>query len=155
MNKEAVLSKYPPSKDCMLLILHDLQMVNPGNNITKEDINKVAEYLNTTTGVVYGVVRYYSMFSLKPRGKYIIRFCKSPLCRMVGALDLMETLEYMLSLECGVTSNDGLFTLEASPCLGHCDKAPVMMINNKMYYYLDFVKLKRIVEGIYDFENKK
>ena len=154
MDKEAVLRKYPPTKDHILLILHDVQRTNPDNNITPEDIQKVAEYLNITTGAVYGVVRYYSMFSMTPRGKYIIRFCKSPLCRMVGAFDLMVSLERMLSIELGGTTKDGVFTLEPSECLGHCDKAPVMMINKKMYFNLDTSKLEHIIQDILRYEQK-
>lgn len=154
MDKEAVLRKYPPTKDHILLILHDVQRINPDNNITPEDIQKVAEYLNITTGAVYGVVRYYSMFSMKPRGKYIIRFCKSPLCRMVGAFDLMVSLERMLLIEFGETTKDGVFTLEPSECLGHCDKAPVMMINKKMYFNLDTSKLEHIIQDILRYEQK-
>lgn len=148
MSTEAVLQKYPPTKDHILLILHDIQRVNPGNNITREDIQKVAEYLNTTTGAVYGVVSYYSMFSIKPRGKYIIRFCKSPLCRMVGALDLLAFLENELSVKLEETTGDSMFTLETSECLGHCDKAPVMMVNKEMYFHLDTVKLEHIIGNI-------
>jgi NADH:ubiquinone oxidoreductase subunit E len=146
METPEVLNQHLPQKDFLLHILHAIQKNNPENNITPEDIKKVAKYLNTTTGFVYGVVRYYSMFSIKPRGKYIIRFCKSPLCRMVGAFDLLQSLEKELSVKLGETTRDKMFTLEPSECLGHCDKAPVMMINEKMYVHLDEAKLKQIIE---------
>jgi len=155
MNTLEILRKYPPERDQMLLMLHEIQHHNPGNNITQADIRKVAEYLNTTTAFVYGVVGYYSMFSMAPRGNYVIRFCKSPLCRMVGAFSLLKSLERTLSIRVGETTSDMLFTLEPSECLGHCDKAPVMMINDRMYFNLDEERLEEIIHQIREQELKK
>jgi len=154
MRAQQILRKYPPERDQLLLMLHEIQQSNPGNNITPADIRQVAEYLNTTTASVYGVVRYYSMFSITPRGKYVIRFCKSPLCRMVGAFSLLKSLEKILSIHVGETTSDMLFTLEPSECLGHCDKAPVMMINEKMYFNLDEARLQDILNQIREQELK-
>jgi len=155
MTTQQILRKYPPKRDQMLMMLHEIQHNNPGNNITQADIRQVAEYLNTTSASVYGVVRYYSMFSVTPRGKYVIRFCKSPLCRMVGAFSLLESLEKVLYIRMGETTNDMLFTLEPSECLGHCDKAPVMMINDQMYFDLDEARLQEIISQIREQELKK
>jgi NADH:ubiquinone oxidoreductase subunit E len=155
MDTQEILRRYPRSRDNLLLILHEIQNHNPGNNITQSDIRQVAEYLNTTTASVYGVVRYYSMFSLSPRGKYIIRFCKSPLCRMVGAFNILKVLEKELSVRLGETTGDLLFTLEPSECLGHCDKAPMMMINDVPYFNLDESKIRIIISEIRQEELKK
>ena len=155
MNTQEILHKYPKSRDNLLIILHEIQKNNPGNNINKSDIRQAAKYLNTTTASVYGVVRYYSMFSLKPRGKHIIRLCKSPLCRMVGAFSLIKFLEKELSIKIGETTSDMIFTLEPSECLGQCDKAPMMMINDENYYELDETKIKDIIQNIREKELKK
>ena len=155
MDISEILQKYPPTRDHLLLILHEIQRVNPGNNITHADIRQVARYLNTTTASVYGVVRYYSMFSLNPRGKYIIRFCKSPLCMMVGAFNLLNFLEKELSIKLGETTSDMLFTLEPSECLGQCDKAPVMMVNETIYYNLDESRVRNIISHLREKEYKK
>ena len=155
MSTQQILRKYPPERDQMLLMLHEIQQSNPGNNITQADIRQVAEYLNTTSANVYGVVKYYSMFSMAPRGKYVIRFCKSPLCRMVGAFNLLRSLERELSIRMGETTSDMLFTLEPSECLGHCDKAPVMMVNDQMYFDLDEARLQEIIHQIREQELKK
>jgi NADH:ubiquinone oxidoreductase subunit E len=155
MDTSEILQKYPPTRDHLLLILHEIQRVNPGNNITHADIRQVARYLNTTTASVYGVVRYYSMFSLNPRGKYIIRFCKSPLCMMVGAFNLLNFLEKELSIKLGETTSDMLFTLEPSECLGQCDKAPVMMVNETIYYNLDETRVRNIISYLREKEYKK
>jgi NADH:ubiquinone oxidoreductase subunit E len=155
MNTNEILRNYPRSRDHLLLILHDIQNNNPGNNITEADIRQVAKHINTTTASVYGVVRYYTMFSLKPRGKYIIRFCKSPICKMFGAFSLINTLEKELSIKMGETTSDMLFTLEPSECLGQCDKATMMMINDTNYYSLDENRIKEIIQEIRKKELKK
>ena len=155
METKEILQKYPPTRDHLLLILHEIQRENTGNNITHEDIRQVAKFLNTTTASVYGVVRYYSMFGKHPRGKYILRFCKSPLCMMVDASNLLSFLEKELSIRTGETTGDMLFTLEPSECLGHCDKAPVMMVNDTIYYNLDENRLKNLINYLREIEHKK
>ncbi|MDK2977918.1 MAG: NADH-quinone oxidoreductase subunit [Bacteroidales bacterium] len=148
MDKSALISDFEPAKDNMLNILHRLQNKNPNNYLTTEDLKFVAEYLNTTYSSVYGVAEYYSMFSLKPRGKNIIRLCKSPVCNMISGKSLIEVIENVLDIKMGGTTSDMLFTLEPSECLGHCALAPVMMINDKMFTNLTEDKIKEILEKI-------
>ena len=148
MEKSALISDFEPAKDNMLNILHRLQNKNLNNYLTIEDLKFVAEYLNTTYSTVYGVAKYYSMFSLKPRGEYIIRICKSPVCNMISGKSMIEVIENMLEIKMGGTTSDMLFTLEPSECLGHCAQAPVMMINNKMYTDLNEDKIIEILEEI-------
>src|SRR6056297_443587 len=148
MEKSALISDFEPAKDNMLNILHRLQNKNPNNYLTIEDLKFVAEYLNTTFSTVYGVAKYYSMFSLKPRGKHIIRICKSPVCDMISGRSLIEVIERFLDIRMGGTTSDMLFTLEPSECLGHCAQAPVMMINDKMYTDLNEDKIIEILEKI-------
>jgi NADH-quinone oxidoreductase E subunit len=149
-----LLNKYPPNRDQLLMILHDIQNNRPDNYISVSDMKEVADYLNLTLSSVYGVVKYYSMFSEEPRGKYIIRLCKSPVCRMKGTFDVLNTLEKMLDVEMGETTHDKLFTLEASECLGQCDNAPVMMINEKLYKNIDAYKLSNIIRSIRSNQNQ-
>jgi len=148
MDTMAILKKFTPEKDNMLNILHAVQDNNPQNYITTEDIKLVASYLNTTYSAVYGVVKYYSMFSVKPRGKYVIRVCKSPVCHMMSTKTIIDEIKNNIGIGIGETSTDLLFTLESSECLGHCAKAPVMMINDKVFKELDSVKIKNIFQSI-------
>jgi len=148
MDTMAILKKFTPEKDNMLNILHAVQDNNPQNYLTTEDIKLVASYLNTTYSAVYGVVKYYSMFSVKPRGKYVIRVCKSPVCHMMSTKTIIDEIKNNIGIGIGETSTDLLFTLESSECLGHCAKAPVMMINDKVFKELDSVKIKNIFQSI-------
>jgi len=148
MTTQQIIEKHPPTKDNILEILHDIQTNNPDNNIPEEDIRQVAKYLNTTYAAIYGVITYYSMFSTKPRGKYIIRLCKSPVCRMVGSFDVLKSLTNKLNIEIGETTADQLFTVEFSECLGQCDKAPVLMINDELYTEMDDKKVDNMINSL-------
>ncbi len=148
MDKINLIAEFKPEKDNMLNILHALQNMNPNNFLTTEDLKLVAEYLNTTYSSVYGVVKYYSMFSLRPRGKYVIRVCKSPLCHMIGEDKVIEEIRKNIGIGLGETTDDLMFSIEASECLGHCAKAPAMMINDKVYKELDSMKIKNIFRSI-------
>ena len=145
METQQILSKYNPTKDNLLLILHDIQNQTPGNYIKEESLKEVARFLNITYSSIYGVATYYSMFSLKKRGKHLIRLCKSPLCRMVGIEDVVTTIKEELNIAFGQTTKDEMFTLEPSECLGHCNKAPAMLIDDELFTNLNPKKIQDIL----------
>jgi len=146
MSRADLLAKFKPDKENLLLILHELQNANQRNYITTEDITEVAKFLNVSYSSVYGVVTYYSMFSLKPRGKFIIRVCCSPVCEMADSENILLTLKKLLSVEIGDTTADGLFTLETSECLGQCAESPAMIINDRFFGNLNPDLLKAILD---------
>lgn len=78
---------------------------------------------------LFGVVTFYSQFSLKPRGKHVIRICLGTACHVQGANELAEAVKDELGIEEGETTKDRLFTLEFVNCLGCCSLAPVMVVN--------------------------
>ena len=145
MSPQEIISKHKPTQDSLLNILHDLQNNNPENYITTEAMDLVARYLNMTKSSVYGVVDYYSMLSLKPRGKYIIRLCISPVCHIKKAGGMISHLEKVLGIKTGETTSDKLFTLEVAECLGQCQEAPSMMINEKVYNNLTEARIKEVI----------
>lgn len=141
-----LLEKYPARRENLLLILHELQDANDQSYLTSEDMQAVAEYLNITFSTVYGVATYYSMLSVKPRGRHVIRVCKSPVCDMFGAPEIIRQLEELLGVTVGETTPDKLFTCEESACLGRCDSAVSMMIDGQYYGSLDKQTLSTIIE---------
>jgi NADH-quinone oxidoreductase subunit E len=145
MSPQEIISRHKPTQDSLLNILHDLQNNNPENYITTEAMDLVARYLNMTKSSVYGVVDYYSMLSLKPRGKYIIRLCISPVCHIKKAGGMISHLEKVLGIKTGETTSDKLFTLEVAECLGQCQEAPSMMINEKVYNNLTETRIREII----------
>lgn len=146
MSNELILKKYPPLQENLLMILHDLQDNHPQQYLTEDALDSVAGYLNLTKATVFGVVRYYTMFSLQPRGKYIIRVCVSAVCELLKSNDIITHLEAVLGIKTGETTSCGLFTLELSECLGQCQEAPSMMINGEVFNKLDGKRVRETIQ---------
>lgn len=137
--------KLSAEKDYILEMLHELQDRSPANFLSEKDLKQVADSLNTTYSHVYGVATYYTMFSLKPRGKYIIRICNSPVCSMEGSESITDVLKELLGVRLGETTEDGLFSIEKASCLGHCDIAPSMMVGKDVYGELSRDRIMEIL----------
>ncbi|MBO4377378.1 MAG: NADH-quinone oxidoreductase subunit NuoE [Clostridia bacterium] len=98
------------------------------------DVQKViAEKLGVTLSEVYGVATFYSQFKLKPAGKYTISVCLGTACYVKGSQKVLDRLSEELNIPVGDTTDDGLFTLQATRCLGACGLAPVMTVNDEVY----------------------
>ena len=93
----------------------------------------IAEELNIPLAEVYSVVTFYAQFTLNPRGTYNIGVCMGTACYVKGSRKVLDKLEEVLGIQAGHTTPDGLFTLNATRCLGACGLAPVMMINEDVY----------------------
>jgi NADH:ubiquinone oxidoreductase subunit E len=151
LNKEEILSildQFQPQKEFIINALHELQNKHPQHYLSEEILNFTSKYFNITKGQLFGIVTYYSMFSVTPRGKYLIRLCKSPVCQMMGSAKLVDYLKSNWQLEANLTSQDGLFTLELCECLGRCGKAPSMIINEEVFTDLNLKKLEEILLNI-------
>lgn len=140
-----ILEKFEPKKENLIQILHIIQNENIYNYINENAIREIAKFFNITHSEIYGIISFYTMLSMKPRGKYIIRICKSAPCHITDVNTVIKTLKKTLGIDFGMTTTDGLFTLEFSSCLGLCDIAPAMMINNEIYGNLTPKKVKRIL----------
>jgi NADH-quinone oxidoreductase subunit E len=148
MDYTTILHRYAPLPENLLMILHDVQKADPRSHVSPEAIESIAAYLNTTLARVYGVVGYYSMLSAEPRGRHIIRLCNSPVCRMKGSFDLLETLHTQLGISLNETTEDGVFSLESSECLGNCHHAPSLMIDEVLYSSVTRESLTTIIERL-------
>lgn len=95
---------------------------------------------------VYSFITFYAMLSVKPRGKYIIRMCKSAPCHVKGAREIVRTLEELLQIKMGETTEDDRFTLEYCPCLGICEISPAIMINDRTYGNLTPDNVRAIIK---------
>lgn len=146
MYRDAILKKFDPRLDNILFILHELQDNNPQHYLANADIEKCADYLNIPYSYVHGVVTFYSMFSLKPRGRYIIRLCDSPPCHLMGSESLLDYLKKKLKVDVGETTADGVFTLEITSCLGICGVAPALMMNEEMIGNLTPERVDTVLE---------
>ena len=93
----------------------------------------IADGLGVTLSEVYGVSTFYSQFSLEPKGEHIIGVCLGTACYVKGSQKILDKLCEELKIEPGRTTSDGLFSLNATRCLGACGLAPVMMIGDEVY----------------------
>jgi NADH:ubiquinone oxidoreductase subunit E len=146
MTREEIIKKYKPSSENLLTMLHDLQDSNEENYLTEEDMKDAAEYIGVPYTLVHGVATFYSMYSMKPRGKNIVRVCQSPPCHLMGSTDISKELMKLLGVKFGETTPCKTFTLEMSSCLGVCGVAPAIMINDRVYGNLDAGRLKEVIE---------
>ncbi len=152
MNKTDILHKYPPLMENVLHILHEFQNHNTRHYLSEKDLTMIANYLNVPYSSIYGVVSYYTLFSLAPRGKHIIRICKSPVCQMAGSNAISVELRKNLNIDSGGTTAEGLFTLETTECLGQCDTAPGLSVDEVYYGNLNAKKVRTI---LHKYRNKR
>ena len=98
---------------------------------------EVQQIISDRTGIpvaeIYGVVTFYSFFSLKPKGKYVLGICLGTACFVKNSQQVIDKFSSLLGIEAGETTKDGLFTIEAIRCIGACALAPAMSINGKVY----------------------
>ena len=148
MNREKILEKYEPQADNLLGILHDIQNASEEHYLTDDDLHAVADFLGLAYSFVYGVATFYTMYSLKPRGRYLIRVCQSPPCHLLGSTTIARELMRLLGIGFGVTTADKRFTLEMSSCLGVCGVAPAMMVNDRVYGNLTPELIAEVIAGL-------
>lgn len=148
MNRQEIFDKYENASENLISILHDLQNRTDENYLSKSDLESAAKYLNLPFSYVHGVATFYTMYSLKPRGKNVIRICQSPPCQLMGASTITGELKSLLGVDMGETTEDKLFTLEMTSCLGVCGVAPAMMINDEVYGNLTKEKIAEVIEDL-------
>ena len=111
---------------------------------------EVQEIVSEKTGIpvaeIYGVVTFYSFFSLNPKGKYVLGICLGTACYVKNSQQVVDKFSALLGIEPGQTTEDGLFTIEAIRCIGACALAPAMSINGKVYPKVTPDQVGKIIE---------
>jgi NADH-quinone oxidoreductase subunit E len=115
--------------------------------ISEDAIGNIAESLGLTVSDVYGVTTFYSFLSTKPLGRYVIRICKSVPCCLKDAETMIDWIGEELGIAPGETTQDGRFTFELTNCIGACDQAPAMLINDEVYGHLTREKISEILKS--------
>src|SRR4051812_1736947 len=131
---EDICSKYPPErrKSAVLAALYLVQ--EQQNYITASAVRHVAQFLRITPADVEDVATYYVMFFKAPVGTYVLQVCRTLSCALAGAERVVETLSEKIGIKVGETDASGMFTLLEFECLGACDRAPVVMVNNEHWH---------------------
>ena len=106
----------------------------------------VSEKTGISVAEIYGVVTFYSFFSLEPKGKYVIGCCLGTACYVKGAQQIIDKFSEILGVAPGETTADGLFTIDALRCIGACGIAPAVSINGKVYPKMTVDMVASVVE---------
>jgi len=127
-----IIRDHQSNKQNIIAILQDVQKVF--RYLPEEALNHISLKLDMTPAKIYSIATFYENFSLKPKGKYIIRICDGTACHVKHSIPILNALKKKLELDDGKhTSSDMLFTLETVSCLGACGLAPVMMVNDTVH----------------------
>ncbi|NOX90679.1 MAG: NADH-quinone oxidoreductase subunit NuoE [Calditrichaeota bacterium] len=114
--------------------------------VSDENVKDIAEFLEMTPDEVDSVATFYNLIFRKPVGEHVILLCDSVSCWIMGYETIMDHLRAKLKIEPGQTTEDGKFTLLTIPCLGACDRAPAMMIDNDLHGNLTVQKIDEILK---------
>jgi NADH-quinone oxidoreductase subunit E len=115
--------------------------------VSEKSIAGMAKALDLSVGEVYGVTTFYSFLSTKPLGKHVIRVCKSVPCCMKDAEMIIDWINAELDIQPGETTSDGRFSFEMTNCIGACDTAPAMLIDDNVYGHLTREKISEILKS--------
>lgn len=144
-----IIAKYPINRQkSAVMPLLDLAQRQNNNWVSKDVIACIAELLKMPEIKVYEVASFYTMYNLKPVGKYLLQFCKTTPCMLRGIDEIMKACEEKLGIEMDETTLDGLFTLKEVECLGACVNAPVVQINDDFAEDLNKENFLQILEDL-------
>ena len=139
-----ICDRYVEEETPLMMILSDIQKEYGYIPLEVQEI--VSERTGISVAEIYGVVTFYSFFSLKPKGKYVIGCCLGTACYVKGAQQVIDKFSDILGIKPGETSEDGMFTLDALRCIGACGIAPAVTINGKVYPKLAVDAVAKIVD---------
>lgn len=143
-----IIEKIGSTPDKLIEILISVQSISKEHYITEEQLKIISDCLEIPLSKVYGVASFYSMLSIKKKGKYVIQICNSGPCYVKKSNDIIRALENLLGIKVGEVTLNGLFSLEYSSCFGACHIAPAIKINDKIYGNLNNEKVLKIIESL-------
>lgn len=127
----AVIEAHKDQDGATIPVLHKAQEIY--GYLPIEVQTMIAEGLNVPLAEVYGIVTFYTQFSLNPKGKYNIGVCLGTACYVKGSGDILEKIKERLGIDVGECTPDGKFSIEATRCIGACGLAPVLTVNEEVY----------------------
>ena len=144
MSQQGILTQ-PRGREDLIMRLKEAQ--NKSGYVSEEVMAELAESLHIPINEIYGVVSFYSFLSIKPLGRNVIRVCKSLPCYLKNCQIIIEAVEKELRIKPGETTPDGRFSFQLTNCIGLCDQAPAMMINNDAHVDLTPEKISQILKS--------
>jgi NADH:ubiquinone oxidoreductase subunit E len=132
---EALAEKYGKDRSALMHILQEVQ--KKYHYISEYAQQEVARILDIHPVEVYGMISFYSFLHAKPRGRNVVRLCRTIVCDLAGKQKVEDAIQRELGISFGETTKDKRITLEYTNCLGMCDQGPAMLVNDKVYTHLD------------------
>jgi NADH:ubiquinone oxidoreductase subunit E len=132
-------------RDTLLDLIKNEQL--KAGHVSEAFITATAQTMGLSVGEVYGLATFYSFLSTKPAGRHIIRVCKSVPCCMKDAEMIIDWVNTEIAIDPGETTADGRFSFELVNCIGACDLAPAMLVNDKVYGRLTREKISEILKS--------
>lgn len=148
MTVPEIVNRRGCARENLIQILHDIQDATADSSLHADDLDELAGIMDIPVADIVSTASFYTLFSLTPRGRHIIRLCESPPCYIMGEENILAAIKDELGIDIGETTEDGAFTLETTSCLGACGVAPVMMIDDDVYGNLTEEKVTGILQGI-------
>ena len=143
---EKLCEKYQPVKDNLIQMLNEVQ--EHYGYVPKHAQKALSDFLNVPMAEIYGVITFYSRFTLKPKGKYNIAVCLGTACYVKGSQKIMDRLKERLKIESGETTPDGKFSIEETRCVGACGLAPVFTVNGEVYGKATVQKMDQVLDEL-------
>lgn len=143
---DELCNEYQPIKDNLIQMLNEVQEHYGYIPIQAQQV--LADFLNISMAEIYGVVTFYSRFTLKTKGKYNIAVCLGTACFVKGSQKIMDRLKERLDIEAGETTKDGRFSIEETRCVGACGLAPVFTVNGEVYGKATVQKLDQVLDEL-------
>ncbi len=139
-----IVERYKNEETPLMMVLEAIQ--SEYGYIPLEVQELVSSLLNIPVAEIYGVVTFYSFFSLTPKGKYVIGVCLGTACYVKGSQLVIDKFSELLGIKPGETTEDGMFTLDALRCIGACSLGPAISVNGKVYPKMTIDKVAGIIE---------
>jgi NADH-quinone oxidoreductase E subunit len=147
----AHIAKYPPGRQTSAVLpLLWIAQEQTGGWLPRAAMDRVAEILEMAPIRVYEVATFYTMFNLRPVGRYLLQACTTTPCWLCGSDAVVEACKTKLGIGVGGTTLDGLFTLVEVECLGACVNAPILQVNDDFYEDLDGPTTKALLDALRD-----
>ena len=128
---QEVIAKYKGTEGALIPVLHEAQSIY--GYLPYEVQKAISEGLDVPMAEIYGVVSFYTQFSIYPNGTYNVAVCLGTACYVKGSGDIIDKIKEKLGIEVGQCTDDGRFSLEATRCIGACGLAPVLTVNDDVY----------------------
>lgn len=141
-----LLKNYSQDKSNLIQILNEVQ--EKYGYIPKQSQIEISNYLSIPMAEIYGVITFYSRFTLEPKGKYNISVCLGTACFVKGSQAILDRLKDRLKIEEGKTTSDGKYSIDTTRCVGACGIAPVFTVNNEVYGHATVKKLDEVLNEL-------